>query len=109
MRDRSDSRGIYRQSKSQMRNRNPVKEPKTVIKSLHFMKRKEATTVEVEGSNIDPNLMSPIAHSALDKLATPDQNMKKHINSPNLMIPNKIGKPLSWYNELELLAAGGAT
>lgn len=37
-------------------------------------------------------------------LMTPDQNMKKHINSPNLMIPNKIGKPLSWYNELD--AAG---
>ena len=27
--------------------------------------------------------------------------MIRHINSPNLMIPNKIGKPLSWYNELD--------
>ena len=34
-------------------------------------------------------------------LLTPEMNMKKHINSPNLMIPNKIGKPLSWYNEFE--------
>ena len=32
-------------------------------------------------------------------MLTPEQNIKKHINSPNLMIPNKIGKPLSWYNE----------
>lgn len=32
---------------------------------------------------------------------TPEMNMKKHINSPNLLIPNKIGKPLSWYNERE--------
>lgn len=31
-------------------------------------------------------------------LMTPEQNIKKHINSPNLMIPNKVSKPLSWYN-----------
>ena len=40
-------------------------------------------------------------------LMTPEQNIKKHINSPNLMIPNKVGKPLSWYNELELVDVGG--
>lgn len=77
------------------------------------MKRKEATAAEVEGSNIDPGMMSPVMNSGLSKLATPEQNMRKHINSPNLMIPNKIGKPLSWYNELELLGvndlAGDAT
>ena len=38
-------------------------------------------------------------------LMTPEQNMKKHINSPNLMIANRIGKPLSWYNEFDLLGA----
>lgn len=32
-------------------------------------------------------------------LMTPEQNIKKHINSPNLMMPNKISKPLSWYNK----------
>lgn len=29
---------------------------------------------------------------------TPEQNIKKHINSPNLMKPNLVSKPLSWYN-----------
>ena len=40
-------------------------------------------------------------------LRTPEQNIKKHINSPNLMIPNKVGKPLSWYNEFEFVDLGG--
>ena len=36
---------------------------------------------------------------------TPEQlnSRVKHINSPNMMVPNRIGKPLSWYNELETL------
>ena len=40
-------------------------------------------------------------------LETPEQQERKmrikNINSPHMMVPNLIGKPFSWYNELEAL------
>ena len=27
---------------------------------------------------------------------TPEQNIRKHLKPPNLVIPNKVGKPISW-------------
>ena len=68
----------------------------TVTHSYHFNKRKEATMAD-DDYVIEGNINTP------SMLATPEQNMRKHINSPNLMIPNKIGKPLSWYNEFDFL------